>query len=53
MLNAEPGVLLSRLASRGARSRFERMADGPAAESCLYHDTADRLTRSRVAYLHH
>ena len=33
----------SRLAGRGAHSRFERLAEGPATESRLYHATATRL----------
>jgi dTMP kinase len=43
ILNADPQILVSRLAARGAHSRFERLADGPAIESGLYHDTAARL----------
>jgi dTMP kinase len=45
ILNADPAVLTRRLADRGAHSRFERLADGPAIESRLYHDTSERLTR--------
>ncbi|HUZ24516.1 MAG TPA: dTMP kinase [Streptosporangiaceae bacterium] len=41
--NADPQILVSRLAARGAHSRFERLAEGPATESRLYHDTAARL----------
>src|ERR1700722_1254315 len=44
ILNADPEILASRLAGRGAHSRFERQADGPATESRLYHDTAAPLT---------
>lgn len=43
ILNAEPEILASRLADRGAHSRFERLAEGPAIESRLYHDAAARL----------
>ena len=43
ILNADPEVLASRLGGRGAHSRFERLAEGPAIESSLYHDTAVRL----------
>ncbi len=44
ILNAAPAVLARRLTSRGGtHSRFERLPDGPAAESALYHDTAARL----------
>jgi dTMP kinase len=44
ILNAAPEVLARRLASRGGtHSRFERLPDGPAAESALYHDTTARL----------
>ena len=43
ILNAKPQILASRLAGRGAHSRFERLAEGPATESRLYHATATRL----------
>jgi dTMP kinase len=43
ILNAEPEILASRLAGRGAHSRFERLATGPVTESGLYHDAAARL----------
>jgi dTMP kinase len=45
ILNAVPAVLARRLAGRGGtHSRFERLPEGPAAESDLYQDTAARLT---------
>ena len=43
ILNAEPEILASRLAGRGAHSRFERLATGPVTESGLYHDAAALL----------
>jgi len=43
ILNADPEILASRLGGRGAHSRFERLAEGPAIESSLYRDTAVRL----------
>ena len=45
ILNAAPEVIAARLSARGGHSRFERQPGSSHAESALYHDTAQRLTR--------
>jgi dTMP kinase len=45
ILNAAPEVIAARLNARGGHSRFERQPGSSRAESRLYHEAAERLTR--------
>ena len=46
ILNGSPAVIASRLAARGAHSRFERQPGSSQTESDLYTDTAARLAQA-------